>query len=164
MMRDWGYDFYWTDEYADNLLARGFEHEKGTMYDAATAFEVFEHLVSPMDEIGKMLEYSNTIIFSTVLIPDVLPAKDWWYYGFNHGQHVALYHYHTLKSIAEQLGLHLYSDKKGYHILSKKKLRMLNLPLIKGINKLGLFAAVKLTLQSKTDTDHYYLIKKFQKT
>jgi hypothetical protein len=163
MMRDIGYDFYWMDKYAHNLLAQGFEHETGVKYNASTAFEVFEHLVSPMDEINKILEYSDTIIFSTVLTTDTTPEKTWWYYGFNHGQHVALYHYRTLQYIAGQLGLNLYSDKKGYHILSRKKLPMLNFSLIRKANKLGLFYIIKLMLKSKTITDHHLLIKKGSK-
>ena len=42
LMRDVGFDFYWYDEYSQNLLARGFEvSTKYNEYEMTTAFEVF---------------------------------------------------------------------------------------------------------------------------
>ena len=47
MMRDIGFDFYWLDKYADNLLTNGFEYNKKIhkKIEAITSFESFEHFV-----------------------------------------------------------------------------------------------------------------------
>ena len=81
LMRDMGFDFYWTDPYCENFLARGFEYNqslKGNI-NLITAFEVFEHLANPLNEIEKMLEISDNIVLSTVLLPYPIPqAGEWW--------------------------------------------------------------------------------------
>jgi 2-polyprenyl-3-methyl-5-hydroxy-6-metoxy-1,4-benzoquinol methylase len=58
MMRDKGFDFYWDDPYADNLFAKGFEHNEQNKYELITAFECFEHFTDPINQIQKMLELS----------------------------------------------------------------------------------------------------------
>ncbi|MCK7523618.1 MAG: hypothetical protein MZV64_41270 [Ignavibacteriales bacterium] len=57
-MRDVGYDFYWHDPYTQNLFANGFEDRFEIQFqdlNCLTAFEVFEHLVNPKEELEKML-------------------------------------------------------------------------------------------------------------
>jgi len=124
LMRDYGYDFYWNDPYTKNLLARGFEYDskKHKKIELLTTFEVFEHLVEPIKEIKEMLKVSDTVVFSTQLVPDPIPAPtDWWYYGLEHGQHTSLYKLETLKYIAEELGLYVYSHNE-FHMFTKRKL------------------------------------------
>ena len=59
LMRDRGFDFLWSDKYAENLYARGFEHAPSSgPLAGVTAFEVFEHLVDPAGEIAQMLAMS----------------------------------------------------------------------------------------------------------
>ena len=123
LMRDKGLSFFHTDKYAQNIYAKGFELEDlntDTNFKAVTVFEVFEHLEEPMDEIKKLLTYSDTIIFSTELQPlDVNALKEWWYFIPETGQHIALYHIKTLENIASILNLKLYSNQKNLHILTK---------------------------------------------
>ena len=81
-MRDLGFDFYWSDKYCDNLLARGFEfgeHLKGCR--AVTAMEVMEHLTDPMAFVDDALKTADTdtLLFTTVLYKGKPPDKDWWY-------------------------------------------------------------------------------------
>ena len=61
LMRDIGFNFYWHDPYTQNLFANGFEKDikPDSKFELITAFEVFEHLVSPKEEIEKMLSYST---------------------------------------------------------------------------------------------------------
>jgi 2-polyprenyl-3-methyl-5-hydroxy-6-metoxy-1,4-benzoquinol methylase len=47
-MRDRDFDFYWSDKYSENLLARGFAANHGP-YGVAVAFEVLEHLPNPIE-------------------------------------------------------------------------------------------------------------------
>ncbi len=123
IMRDHGFNFYRYDKFCDNLFAKGFDSDPGGNgeYAAATAFEVFEHLADPISEIEKILSFSSSILFSTVLIPPANPKPgEWWYYGLEHGQHVALYTYQSLKQVAKRFGLHLYSNRSTLHLLTPK--------------------------------------------
>jgi hypothetical protein len=89
IMRDCGFDFYHYDKYAENLFAAGFEANLGQKYNLITSFENFEHFVNPIEEIEKLIKMSDTLYFSTSLIPSAYPSiKDWWYYSPNTGQHI----------------------------------------------------------------------------
>lgn len=116
LMRDIGFDFYWHDDFTENLLAKEFEM-KDDKYELITAFEHFDNTI---EEIKKMLAKSDSIIFSTEIIPDSVPSKDWRYYGFEHCQHISFYSTKTFKVIAEILGLN-YSNLGFLHLLSKTK-------------------------------------------
>jgi hypothetical protein len=123
MLRDRGYDFRWQDKYATNLMARGFEAQPGQKYELLTAFEVFEHLPNPRQELLDMLQWSDSILFSTVLVPQPTPQPpEWWYYGLNHGQHVALYTPAALRALGREHGLHYYTNGKNLHLFTRKRI------------------------------------------
>lgn len=90
LMRDYGLNFLWTDPYTPNLFAQGFEYH-GEKIAALTCFECFEHFSQPLAEIEQLLKISDTIFFSTKVLPATLPDGNWDYYGFNHGQHLSFY-------------------------------------------------------------------------
>jgi len=124
-MRDLGFDFYWTDRYCENVFSKGFEYIPAAQeeIEAVTAFEVFEHLNEPIDEIQKILSISNNILFTTELIPKTVPKPgEWWYYGLQHGQHISFYSTKTLQVIADRFGLQYYSNGKYFHLFSIKKI------------------------------------------
>lgn len=119
-MRDVGFDFRWRDRYAPNLLARGFDWKDGARAELITAIEVFEHFVDPMTEIQRLFEDTDSVLFTTELRPEAVPAPEsWWYYGFEHGQHIAFYSRTSLQWIAGKLGLRLLSDS-GVHLLTRR--------------------------------------------
>jgi hypothetical protein len=123
MMRDAGFDFYIFDKYCENMFARGFEAHLDTAvhYELTTAFEVFEHFVSPLDEIEQLLSRSRSILFSTLLLPSSNPGPDeWWYYAPEHGQHVSIYTHRALTTIARKFRLQLYSNHSSLHLLTEK--------------------------------------------
>lgn len=124
-MRDTGFDFYWHDKYAPNLLARGFEYTEGLKsVELVTAFECFEHFVHPMAEIEKMLAIAPNILFSTHLLPSPVPAPDaWWYYAPLQGQHISFYSLQTIEYIARKFNLTLRSNGSHFHLLTKKSIR-----------------------------------------
>ena len=156
LMRDIGFDFFWHDPYTQNLFANGFEKDikPDSKFELITAFEVFEHLVSPKEEIEKMLSYSKTIVFSTELLPKEIPdPKEWWYYGFNHGQHISFYSEKTLNTLANQFKLNYY-NVNGIHILSERKFNNTALILMKKLRNYGLYQIVKRLVKSKTFSDH----------
>ncbi len=128
MMRDIGYNFYRQDLYAENLYTKYFDITdlpKDTHFTILTAFEVFEHLPKPIEEIKKMFDYSDILLFSTELQPSdkVVEIENWWYIVPETGQHVALYHKNTFKEIATSLNAHFYTNSHNLHILSKKTLK-----------------------------------------
>ena len=121
IMRDMGFDFYWNDPYTYNALSRGFEQKQGVKYHLITTFESFEHFVNPIEEVEKILQLSENIIFSTALIPNPIPKIDeWWYYGSEHGQHVAIYSKKALAILGKKFDLHYYNID-NMHVFSKKK-------------------------------------------
>ena len=161
MMRDVGFDYYWHDPYCENLFSTGFEIniKNENNFDLISAFEVFEHLTDPADEIKKMLQISNTIIFSTVILPKPVPKPDdWWYYAFEHGQHISFYSLRTLNFVADMFDLNLYNISDLF-ILTKKSLSATKLNLINKLYKYGLFIYIKKRMQSKIWGDHLLLKK-----
>lgn len=122
IMRDIGFDYYWDDPYTKNLLARGFEQKPNHNYELLTTFECFEHLDHPLEEIEKILSLSKNLIFSTELAPSPLPKPDdWWYYGLEHGQHIAFYSKKSLELIAKKYGVNYYNIG-NLHLFSKNKI------------------------------------------
>jgi hypothetical protein len=164
-MRDKGFDFYWQDPYTTNIMARGFELEN-IKYEAVTTFESFEHFVNPIGEIEKILAYSKNIVFSTEPLPDPIPAPaDWWYYGFEHGQHLSFYSKKTFEFIAKKYNMHYYSFD-NIHILSEHKHKnIFTLFFQNKIGKLLLYALsfpIAVSMKSLLFTDYNNLKKQLK--
>lgn len=123
LLRDAGFDFYYYDKHCSNLFAKTFEADdsgKGP-FELLTAFEVFEHLINPHEEIEKMLDYSKNILFNTLLVPRNTPHPDaWWYYGLDHGQHISFFTLQSLTEVAKKHRLNLYSNGTWLHLLTPK--------------------------------------------
>lgn len=108
-IRDEGLDFFWSDAYAENLVARGFEADEGP-FDVAVAFEVLEHLPDPLGFLMDARErYGvNTIFFSATCFDEqAIPDQSWWYWAFESGQHISFFSRRCLEFIAQKLDLHL---------------------------------------------------------
>lgn len=158
LMRDIGFDFYWDDKYTKNLFARGFEHKLGTTYEAITSFESFEHYVEPIKELEYLLNLTQNIIFSTELLPYPIPKpEDWWYYGLNHGQHIAFYSKKTLQFLANKYQLN-YSHYRDLHIFSLKTITDQNLNILNQSNY-QIFEHFRSQLKSKTWDDFLKLME-----
>lgn len=134
LMRDLGFDFYWSDKYSPNLTARGFELGEGgdVSFTAVTAFEVMEHLPDPMGFVAELLKSTgtDTILFTTELFAGEPPAPDdWWYYAFPTGQHITFYQRSTLEFIANRFDMNFYTSGP-LHIWTRKKLSPLALRVL----------------------------------
>jgi hypothetical protein len=161
LMRDNGFDFYWSDPYCENILSKGFEIENANTqtFLLLSAFEVFEHLVNPIESIEKMFKIADNIVFSTELVPTPTPGKnDWWYYCFEHGQHVAFYKSKSLEFIARKFNVNYYFAS-GIHFFSKRKINKTTLKVIAAAGRYGLATLIRRRLKSKVWDDYLYLKK-----
>ncbi len=159
LMRDKGFNFYRQDIYCKNIFAQHFDVQETTapkQFELLTAFEVFEHLEFPMEEIARMMQYADAILFSTELQPtmQVHDPKDWWYFMPDSGQHIAFYSKKTLQQMATQLNCFLYSNGADLHLLSRKKY---SLDPVK-------YISVLLDLKNKLLGKYYYNRKSLLQT
>ena len=98
LMRDVGFDYYWDDPFSKNLFADKFQYSKNTKYEVITAFEYFEHIDNPLEEIETIFNKfkSSALIFTTTFYPEKL-KDDWWYFMYESGQHISFYKKETFK-------------------------------------------------------------------
>ncbi len=114
-LRDVGIDFHWSDPFAENLLARGFEADENP-YDVAAAFEVLEHLPNPLAHLKatqSQFGYETLFFSATCFDTNKIPGPDWWYWAFETGQHISFFSEQCLDFMAAQLGMrkvHLKGD------------------------------------------------------
>jgi len=153
LMRDIGFDFYWSDTFTKNIFVRGFEYNKVDTIEAITSFESFEHFVNPIEEIKSLLKTSRNIIFTTKVLPDSIPKpEEWWYYGLDHGQHISFYSKKTFKYIAEKYNLE-YVNMGDLHILTNNPISKFKINIMK-LGKYGLYKYVEIKHKSKTFEDY----------
>ena len=161
LMRDIGFDFYWSDKHCENILARGFEAARAERgFSALTAFEVLEHVEDPLGFVsGQMKAHGvHTLIFSTQTYADELPPDDWWYYAFETGQHISFYQARTLAALAGRLGLHFLSAN-GMHVLTDRPAAFAHLKLLTGMLAFPAAVYIRRRLGSKTISDHLDLMR-----
>jgi hypothetical protein len=122
-MRDEGYNFFHYDQHCLNLFAPGHEGDiSGSIrYELITAFEVFEHLTEPAKTVAHLLSISDSVFLSTEVLPVPPPAiADWWYYGPEHGQHIAFFPRSALQQLAARFNANYYTNGGPIHLISRQ--------------------------------------------
>jgi len=165
MMRDYGFDFYWSDKYCDNLMARGFEYspEVGDC-KAVTAIEIMEHLEDPLSFVRDALKQTqaNTFIFTTELFEGLPPAPEkWWYYSFETGQHIAFFQRRTLEIMAKKLGLCLISGG-GIHVFLKVPVNKMVFRLFAGRMSSVFGWWLRKIMSTRIMSDHLHIVQQLR--
>ena len=161
LLRDEGVDAFWYDRYCENLVARGFEFS-GETAGLVTAFEAFEHFVEPIQELDYIFRISPNILFSTLLIPQPAPpVNQWWYYGFEHGQHIGFFRLKTLNFIAKKYKKKLISDGFSCHVVTDTSMSCFLWRILRKYSFLTEII-IKKNLKTKTLTDYKYIVSKKQ--
>jgi hypothetical protein len=156
IMRDRGFNFYWTDPFTENLFARGFEYNavRTNKIDLITSFECFEHFTDPMKEVENMLSLAPSLLFSTETFSSGTPDPDVWeYYYFSHGQHISLFSLSSLRTIAQKKNLHFYTNGKSFHLLTPRSLNTMTFAVLLKLSLAGLSPLIALMMKSNTKPD-----------
>jgi len=102
LLRDQGFDARWSDAYASNNMARGFDDD-GSDVDIVCSFEVAEHLADPATELAGMFRRrAKLVVVGTETYRD--QDKDWWYISPWSGQHIFFYSERGMSFLAEEFG------------------------------------------------------------
>jgi Methyltransferase domain len=121
LCRDYGMNYFYSDRYAKNIFAGGFEAPPAPVpghFRLITAFEVVEHFPDPRANFEEILRLRpEFFFFSTQLYRDQGP--DWWYFSED-GQHVAIYTRESLSVLARAHGYQLASDGCDIHLFSRE--------------------------------------------
>ncbi|GGM96473.1 hypothetical protein GCM10010967_32710 [Dyadobacter beijingensis] len=163
MMRDNGFNFYRFDSYCENLFANHFDLDDSPVrkFELLTAFELFEHLEHPAEELQKMLQFSDSVFFSTELAPDrkLTSPDDWWYFTPETGQHIALYSAESLRALAKRMDCNFYTDGHTLHLITRRKLNPLFFRL--SIHPKIARVIVKTTPQKSLLSDDFNFIRNY---
>ena len=97
MMRDYGYEFWGSDQYSTMQLIQPFVNPTKNL-PVKSAFEVVEHLPSLSIFLREQVVKSDLFVFSTLIREaGAIPSMDWWYYTFEIGQHISFHSKDSLR-------------------------------------------------------------------
>ena len=116
LMRDRGFNFHAYDKFIRPFFMDRFlgvlPNQK---WRVLTAFEVFEHMVSPGSECADLFQADPDMIFFTTQLWE-RQGLDWWYFAPHGGQHIF---FHSAK------GLKMLGDRHGFTFFDLKRVKLL---------------------------------------
>lgn len=109
LMRDRQYNFFSYDKYQAPFYSppHVIEDFEAAQPEGITAFEVFEHFVNPVEDIGNLLNKNPDILIFTT---DTYAGQgmDWDYLAPFGGQHIFFYTHQALRLLGERYGMAFY--------------------------------------------------------
>jgi hypothetical protein len=122
LCRDHGLNYFYSDRYAQNIFASGFEaNPAASPWTLISAFIVAEHLPNPIEDFGEMLNRQpRHVLFSTLLHDG--QGSDWWYFT-NNWQHITFYTRKSLEVIARKFGYLLASNNCDLRLFTREYMR-----------------------------------------
>ncbi len=122
-LRDAGYDFRWSDKYACNQFARGFEGDPRQPHKLLTCFEVWEHLPAAGRDLAEFFDPGHDFLLVGTYLHHG-HRDNWWYYSCESGQHVAFFSAKTMQFVA---------DRFGYRAIARQRYTLFHKPgLLRG--------------------------------
>ena len=80
-----------------------------------------------------VLSISDSILFFTEPLPiPAPPIADWWYYGPEHGQHIAFFTREALQQLAARFGANYYTNGGIIHLISRRHISERNFARLPG--------------------------------
>lgn len=123
VLRDRGIDCVWYDPFTKPTFVGDSLYEPQSQVDVTVASEVFLHLTDPVAALKSLLSHSEVVVVTAVVPPKKLDS-DWWYLMPETGQHVAFYPISALKELADQTDTYLNTDRRFFHVFSKRRLSL----------------------------------------
>jgi len=130
LMRDRGFRFQYYDPSCQNLFSRFNEAKlnQRSRYKLVTAIEVIERTIDPVASVREMLNYADSILLSTEITPSTPPDPEWWYLGFEHGQHIGFFGERSFIVLADNLSLKYMRIAGNWHLLSTADINLRKQP------------------------------------
>ena len=89
--------------------------------DLILASEVFLHLTEPLTHLTRLLTYADSVLVTAVVPPHRI-STNWWYLMPQTGQHVSFFPIKSLEELASKTNTFLYTDKRFFHLFSRRRL------------------------------------------
>ncbi len=136
MFRDMGLDAYHADKYVQNEYATPFDFDPSLQYSIVTAFEVYEHLPNPREDIEEIFSLDPDVhVLTTALYRG--QGADWDYLSVNSGRHVFFWSPKAMRLVAEKHGYHVRMYPNQVTIFHKRPISRLRGALLRALLKGG---------------------------